>query len=110
MMAQSLPSMPNEEHLLQIYNNLLAEITARTQNEQLYSAWQQSEMDKTQMLTIIHSLNEYLNVMKLEIEKLILNQNPSEITSLEEINNDGYLAEDTKCVRVQNSRKKGSSP
>jgi hypothetical protein len=44
--------------------------------------------------------------MKLEIKKLKLNQKPSEITSLEEINDDGDLAEDTKWVRVQNSRKK----
>jgi hypothetical protein len=47
--------------------------------------------------------------MKLEIEKLKLNQKPSEITSLEEIN-DGDLARDTKWVQVQNSKKKGSSP
>jgi hypothetical protein len=58
MMAQFLPSTPNEEHLLQINNNLLGENTARTQNKQLYSAWQQSEMDKKQMLTTIHNLNE----------------------------------------------------
>jgi hypothetical protein len=38
--------------------------------------------------------------MKLEIEKLKLNQKPSEITSLEEINDDGDLAEDTKWVQV----------
>jgi hypothetical protein len=106
MMAQFLQSTPNEAHLLQISNNLLAENTARTQNEQLYSAWQQSEMDKKQMLTTIHNHNEQLKVMKLEIEKLKLNKKPSEITSLGEINDDGDLAEDTKRVRVQNSRKK----
>jgi saccharopine dehydrogenase-like NADP-dependent oxidoreductase len=44
--------------------------------------------------------------MKLEIEKLKLNKKPSEITSLEEINDDGDLAEDTKWVQVQSSRKK----
>jgi hypothetical protein len=110
MMAQFLPCTPNEAHLVQINNNLLAENTARTQNEQqLYSCWQQSEMDKTQMLTTIHSLNEQLKVMKSEIDKLKLNQKPSEITSLEEINDYGDLAEDTKWVRVQNNRKKGSS-
>jgi hypothetical protein len=59
-----------------------------------------------QMLTTIHNLNEQLKVMKLEIEKLKRNKRPSEITSLEEINDDGDLAEDTKWVRVQNSRKK----
>jgi hypothetical protein len=58
------------------------------------------------MLTAIHNLNEQLKVMKLEIEKLKLNQKPSEITSLEDINDDGDLAEDTKWVRVQNSRNK----
>jgi hypothetical protein len=111
MMAQFLRFTPNEAHLVQINNNLLAENTARTQNEpQLYSAWQQSEMDRKQMLTTIHNLNEQLKVMKLEIEKLKLHQKPSEITSLEEINDDGDLAEDTKWVRVQNSREKGSSP
>jgi hypothetical protein len=97
MMAQFLPSMPNEAHLFQINNSLLAENTARMQNEQqLYSAWQQSEMDKKQMQTTIHDLNEQLKEMKLEIEKLQLNQKPSEITSLEEINDDGDFAEDTK--------------
>jgi homoaconitase/3-isopropylmalate dehydratase large subunit len=98
MMAQFLPSTPNEAHLLQINSNLLAEITARTQNKQLYSAWQQSEMDKKQMLTTLHNLSEQLNVIKLEIKKLKLNKKPSEITSLEEINDDGDLAEDTKWV------------
>jgi hypothetical protein len=74
MMAQFLPSTPNEAHLLQINNSLLAENTARTQNEQqLYSAWQQSQMDKKQMQTTIQNLNEQLKVMKLEIEKLKLN-------------------------------------
>jgi hypothetical protein len=35
--------------------NFLAENTARSQNEQqLYSAWQHSEMDKKQMLTTVH--------------------------------------------------------
>jgi hypothetical protein len=111
MMAQFLPSMSNEAHLLQINNNLLAENSAKTQNEQqLYSAWQRSEVDKKQMLTTIHNLNEQLKIMKLEIEKLKLNQKPSEIISLEEINYDGVLAEDTKWVRIQNSTKKGSSP
>jgi hypothetical protein len=109
-MMQFLPSPPNEAHLLQI-NNLLAENTARTQNEQLYSARQRSEMNKKQILATIHNLNEQLKVMKLEIEKLKLNKKPSEITSLEEINDDGDLAKDTKWVRVQNNlKKKGSSP
>jgi hypothetical protein len=84
MMGQFLPPMPNEERFLQINNCFLAENTARTQNEQLHSAWQQSEMDKKQMQTTIHNLNEQLKVMKLEREKLKLNQKPSEITSLEE--------------------------
>jgi DNA repair ATPase RecN len=106
MMAQFLPSTPNEAHLLQINISLLAENTARTQNEQLYSAWQQSEKDKKQMQTTIYNLNEQLKAMKLEIEKLKLNQKPNEITSLEEINDDGDLAEDTKLARVQNSGEK----
>jgi hypothetical protein len=89
--------------LFQINNSLLAENTARTQNEQqLYSTWQQSEIDKKQMQTTIHNLNE-LKVMRLEMEKLKLNQKPSEITS-QEINDDGDLADDMKCV--QNSREK----
>jgi hypothetical protein len=67
-------------------------------------------MDKKQILARIHNLNKQLKLMKLEIEKLELNPRPSEITSLEEINYDGDLAENTKWVRVQNSRKKGSSP
>jgi hypothetical protein len=99
--------LPNEANLLQINSSLLAENTARTQNEQiLYSAWEQSEMDKKQMQTAIHNLNGQLKVMKLEIEKLKLNQKPSEITSLEETDDDGDLAEDTELVRVQISRKK----
>jgi hypothetical protein len=53
-------------------------------------------MDKKQKLTTIHNLNEHLKVMQLEMEKLKLNQKPSEITSLEEINDDGDLAEDIK--------------
>jgi hypothetical protein len=66
MMAQFLLSTPNEANLLQINNNLLVENTARSQNEQhIYSVWQQSEMDKKQMLTTIHNLNEQLKVMKL---------------------------------------------
>jgi hypothetical protein len=36
--------------------------------------------------------------MKSEIDKLKLYQKPSEIASLEEINEDGDLAEDTKWV------------
>jgi hypothetical protein len=66
-------------------------------------------MDKKQMQTTIHNLNEQLKVMTLEIEKLKLNQKPSEVTSLEEMNDDVDLAEDTEWVRVQNSKKKGSS-
>jgi hypothetical protein len=68
-LAQFLPSTPTEANLLQTNNNLLAENTARTQNEQLYSAWHQSEMDKKQMQTTIHNLNKQLKVMKSEIEK-----------------------------------------
>jgi hypothetical protein len=57
-MTSFLPSTPNEAHLLQINNNLLAENTARTQDEeQLHSAWQQSEKNKKQMQTTIHNLN-----------------------------------------------------
>jgi hypothetical protein len=63
-------------------------------------------MDKKQILATIHYLNEQLKVMKLEIENLKLNRKPNEITSLEEIDDDGDLAEDTKWVRVENSRKK----
>jgi hypothetical protein len=110
MMAQFLRSTPTEGHLLQINNSLLAENTARMLNEELHFAWQQSEMDKKQLQTTINNLNEQLRVIKLEIEKLKTNQKPSEITSLEEINDDGNLAEDTKWARVQNSREKGSSP
>jgi hypothetical protein len=40
MMPQFLLSTPNEAHLLQINNNLLTENTERTQNEQVYFAWQ----------------------------------------------------------------------
>jgi hypothetical protein len=56
--------------------------------------------------TTIHSLNEQLKEIKLEITKLKLNQKPSVITSQEEINDDGDLADDTKWVRVQNSKEK----
>jgi regulator of replication initiation timing len=45
-------------------------------------------MDKKQMQTTIHNLNEQLKVMKLEIKKLKLNMKPNEITSQEEINED----------------------
>jgi hypothetical protein len=97
MISQFLPFTPNEACLLQRNISLLAENTARTQNEQqLYSAWQHSEMDKKQMLTTIHNLNEQLKVMKLGIEKLKLNYKPIEITSQEEINYYGDLAEATK--------------
>jgi hypothetical protein len=58
-MTQFLPSTHNEVHLFQINNNLLAEKTAKAQNEQqLYSARQQSEMDKKQMQTTIHKKND----------------------------------------------------
>jgi hypothetical protein len=106
-MKYFLPSTPDEAHLLQINNNLSAENTARTQNEQqLYSAWQQSEMDKKQMQTAIHNLNEQLKAMKLEIETLKLNQEPREITSQEETNGDDDLADDTKWGRVEKAGKK----
>jgi regulator of replication initiation timing len=49
-------------------------------------------MDKKQMQTTIHNLNQQLKVMKLEIEKLKLNQKPSEITSQEEIDDYGDFA------------------
>jgi hypothetical protein len=108
-MTQFLPLAPNEARLLQVNNSLLAENIAGTQNEQqLYSAWQQSEMDKKQMLTTIHNLNEQLKLTILEVEKLKVNQKRSGITAVEEVNDDGDLAEDTKWVRVQNSREKGS--
>jgi hypothetical protein len=69
MMARFLPSTPNEANFLHINNSLLAENTARAQNEQrLYSAWQRSEMDKKPMQATIHDLNEQLKVMKLEIK------------------------------------------
>jgi hypothetical protein len=65
MMVLFLPSTPNEAHLLQIANNLLAENTAMTQNEQqLYSVWQRSEMDKKQMQTTIHNRNGQLKYCK----------------------------------------------
>jgi hypothetical protein len=106
-MAQFLPYKPNEPHLLQINNSILAENTSRAQNEkQLYSARQQSEMDKKQLQTTIHNLNDQLKVMKLEIETLKLNQKPSEITSQADINDYGDLADDTKWVQVLNIRQK----
>jgi hypothetical protein len=46
MMAQLFPCTPNEAQLLQINNNLFTENTARSQNEQLYTAWQKSELEK----------------------------------------------------------------
>jgi hypothetical protein len=108
MKTQLLQFTFNEAHLLEINNNLLEENATRTRNEQqLYAAWQVSEMDKKQMQTTIHNLNEQLKVMKLEIEKLKLNQNQSEITSQEEINYDGDHADDAKWVRVQNGKKEG---
>jgi hypothetical protein len=56
MTVQFLPSTPNEADLLHINNSLVAENTARTQNEQqLYSAWQQSEIDKKQMQTAMNN-------------------------------------------------------
>jgi hypothetical protein len=99
-MMQFLPSVPNEALLLQIKIHLLAENTARTQIEQLYSARQQFKMGKKQMQTTIHNLNEQLKVMKLETEKLKLNQKGSEITSQEEINDDGDLAEQNRDIKV----------
>jgi hypothetical protein len=106
--AEFLPSSfyENEGHFPKINNCLLAEITARTQNEQqLYSALHESEIYKKQMQTTIHDLNEQLKVIKLEIEHLKLNPKQSEITSLEEVNDDGDIPEDTKWVLLQNSRK-----
>jgi hypothetical protein len=106
-MAQFFPTTTNEAHLLQINSNLLAENTARTQNEQqLYSAWQQSEMDKQQLQTTIHNLNEQLKEIKLELDQLKSNPKPSETTPQEIELNDEDLADDTKWVRVQNGRKK----
>jgi hypothetical protein len=108
-MTQFLPSTHNEVHLLQTNNSHLAENTARTQNErQLYSAGQKFEMDKKQMQTAIHNLSEQPKVIKLEIEKLKLNQKPSEIMSQKEINDGSDLADDMKWLQVQNSRKRGS--
>jgi hypothetical protein len=101
-MTEFLPSTPNEAYLLQINNSLLAENTARTQNDQLSSAWEQSKVDKKQMQTTIHNLNEQPTVMKLEIEKLKLNQKIGQIISQEEENDDSDLADDMKWVRVQN--------
>jgi hypothetical protein len=99
MMAQFLPPTLNEAHLHQINNSPLAENTARAQNEQqLYTPRQQSERDKKQLQTTIHDLNGQLKLMKLGREKLKLNRKPSEITSPEEINYNGDLAEDTKWV------------
>jgi hypothetical protein len=67
-------------------------------------------MDKKQMQTTIHNLNEQLKVMKLGIEKLKLNQKSNEITSLEEINDDGDLDEDTKWYEFKIAGKDGSWP
>jgi hypothetical protein len=64
-------------------------------------------MEKMQMQTTIHNLNEQLKVMKLEIQKLKLNQKPSEITSQEQISDDGDLADGMKWVQVQKSMRKG---
>jgi hypothetical protein len=47
---------------------------------QLYSVWQEFEMDK-QMQTTIHYVNEQLKALKLEIERLKRHQKSSEITS-----------------------------
>jgi hypothetical protein len=57
-------------------------------------------MDKRQLQTAIHNPNEQLRLMKLEIEELKLNQEPSEISSQEEINDNGDFAGDTKWVRI----------
>lgn len=70
-MAQFVPSTPNEAQLLQISNNLFAENTARSQNEQqLYAAWQKSELEKQQMNNLNQNLREELSVLQLEIERL----------------------------------------
>lgn len=70
-MAQFVPSTPNEAQLLQISNNLFAENTARSQNkQQLYAAWQKSELEKQQMNNLNQNLREELSVLQLEIERL----------------------------------------
>jgi hypothetical protein len=66
----------------------------------------QSEMDKKEMQTTIHNPNELIKIMKLETDKLELNHKPGELSSIEEINDVGDPADDTKWVRVQNRRKK----
>jgi hypothetical protein len=79
MMALIFPSTPNEAQLLQINNNLFTENTARSQNEeQLYAAWQKSKLEKQQMYNVNQNLQEELNVMKLEIERLKSILKPSE--------------------------------
>jgi hypothetical protein len=52
------------------------------------------------------NLREELNVMKLEIERLKSILKPSETISQEEEISDNDLANDTKWVRVENSKKK----
>jgi hypothetical protein len=100
------PSTPNEAQLLQI-NNLFTENTARSQNEQqLYTAWQKSELEKQQMYNANQNLQEELNVMKLEIERLKSILKPSETISQEDEISDNDLAEDMKWVQAENSKKK----
>jgi hypothetical protein len=106
MMAQPFPSTPNEAQLLQINNNLFTENTARSQNEQqLYAAWQKSELEKQQMYNANQNLREELNIMKLDIERLSILK-PSETISQEDEISDNDLADDTKWVRVENNKKK----
>jgi DNA repair ATPase RecN len=102
-----LPFTPNEAQLFQISNNLFTENTARSQNEQqLYAAWQKSELEKQQMYNANQNLREELNVITFKIERLKSILKPSEAISLEEEISDNDLANDTKWVRVENNKKK----
>jgi DNA repair ATPase RecN len=92
--------------LLQINSDLFAENTARSQNEQLYAAWQKSEMERQQIYNANQNLREELQIMKLEIESLKTTLKPSNKTLQDDVISDNNLAVDTKWVRVENSKKK----
>jgi hypothetical protein len=107
IMTQVFPSTSSDAQLLQINNTLFQENTARSNNEQqLYSAWQKSEMEKQQMQDINRSLQEQIKVMQLELQQLKLNLNTRETIPQEHEIKDDDLHADTQWVRVENSKKK----
>jgi hypothetical protein len=71
----------------------------------LYAAWQKSELENQHMYNANQNLREELNTMKLELERLKSILKLNEAISQEDEISDNDLTDDTKWVRVENSKK-----